>query len=74
MAKREGWKSLPVDVPDFIHELFEQLRDEYGDSHGVAPSQGQTVSALAYVANVESLEAALKSYRDECKRRGAGHI
>jgi len=71
---REGWKAMPVDVPDFIHAQFEALRDEYGDLHGVAPSQPLAVSALAYVATLESLEAALKSYRAECKRRRAGHI
>lgn len=70
---RAGWKSLPVDVPEFVHELFEKLRDDYGDLHGVAPSQPLTVSALAYVANMESLEQALKAYRDECKRRGIKH-
>jgi hypothetical protein len=73
MTKREGWKSVPLEVPDFVHELFERLRDDYGDIHGVAPSQPLTFSALAFVADTKSLEAALKKYRAECKRRGIRH-
>jgi hypothetical protein len=73
MAKREGWKPLPVEVPDFAHEHFEKLREDYGDAHGVSPSQPLTVAALAHVATVETLEIALKAYRGECKRRGIRH-
>ena len=73
MAKREGWKALPVDVPEWVHEDFETLREDYGDLHGVSPSQPLTVAALAYVADVTTLEAALKAYRAECKRRGFKH-
>jgi hypothetical protein len=71
MARRAGWKALPLDVPEFVHELFEKLRDEYGDLHGVVPSQPQTFSALVYAADTKSLEKALKAYRDETKRRAA---
>lgn len=73
MAKREGWKALPVDVPEFAHADFEKLREDYGDLHGVSPSQPLTVAALAHVATVETLEIALKAYREECKRRGVKH-
>ena len=77
MTKREGWKTQQIDVPDFVRELFERLLDDYGDKHGVAPSQALTYSALAYVAGtsgIEPLEAALKAYRAECKQRGTGHL
>jgi hypothetical protein len=73
MAKRPGWKNLPVEIPDFAHEQFEKLREAYGDEHGVSPSQPLTVAALAHVATVESLCAALIAYRQECKKRGVKH-
>jgi hypothetical protein len=73
MAKREGWRSLPVEIPDFAHERFEKLREDYGDKHGVSPSQPLTIAALSHVATVESLKAALLAYRAECKKRGIRH-
>jgi hypothetical protein len=73
MTKREGWKALPVEVPDFDHEQFEKLREDYGDEHGVAPSQPLMVAALAHAATTKTLETALKAYRAECKRRGIRH-
>jgi hypothetical protein len=73
MARRDGWKPLNVELPDFAHDGFEKLRDDYGDLHGVAPSQPLTVAALAHVATTQSLEKALKAYRAECKRRGIRH-
>lgn len=73
MTKREGWKPLNVEIPEFAHDAFEKLRDDYGDAHGVAPSQPLAVAALAHVASVGTLEDALKLYRAECKRRGVRH-
>jgi hypothetical protein len=73
MTKRDGWKNLPVEIPDFAHERFEKLRDDYGDAHGVSPSQPLTVAALTHVATVDSLKVALLAYRAECKRRGIRH-
>ena len=71
--KREGWKNLPVEIPDFAHDQFEKLRDDFGDEYGVSPSQPLTVAALSHVATVESLKAALLAYREECKKRGIRH-
>jgi hypothetical protein len=73
MAKRPGWKSLPVVIPEFAHDQFEKLRENYGDAHGVSPSQPLMVAALSHAATVRSLEAALKAYRAECKKRGVRH-
>jgi hypothetical protein len=73
MAKRDGWENINVSVPDFAHEHFEKLRQDYGDLHGHSPSQPLVVAALGWVADPGSLEAALKSYREACRERGNKH-
>jgi hypothetical protein len=73
MPNRPGWPQLGGNIPQFVEDHFEELRDAYGDLHGVAPPPTVAIAALMQTADLDGLFEALKKYRGECKNQGVKH-
>jgi hypothetical protein len=73
MPSRPGWPQLGGNIPQFVQDQFDELRDVYGEAHGVSPPPTLAIAALMQAADLESLERALKLYRKECKDRDVKH-
>jgi len=73
MPTKPGWPQLGGNIPEFAHEQLGSLREGFFDAHGVRPGPSVVIAALVHAADLADLEAALRAYGVECKRRGIEH-